>query len=151
MKIRTDFVTNSSSSSFVSFCIKSKELKEYIEKLAHGDFAQGETACSNLYIDEGAPEYYSNGDPDIELTVQHYVVGYDYVPGREDYDMGEDDYFDDPSMDYYWHSKDIDAVITALKDFFSEFDEDKVKTILKDTISKDENNLMYREYHGYTD
>jgi hypothetical protein len=103
------------------------------------DFLYGETACSNMDFSSDA----------MEITVQFDIVDYDYIPGEKDF--GEDDYFYDRSMDDFEPTDDVDAVIKALKDFPISIDKDKVREMLESAIEKNDKNLEYREYHGYTD
>ena len=68
MKIRLDFVTNSSSSSFVAYSIHSKELADYIKSLVDQGKQEGGTLAQGLFSTKSLGELQIFGDAEIVMV-----------------------------------------------------------------------------------
>ena len=84
MKIRTDFVTNSSSASFTTYTVRDARLMEFLVKLTQSD---------DLYIDSpeaagGCETGFWYSSEDGELTIQDYDSDSDWEPLDSEYYMG---------------------------------------------------------------
>lgn len=75
MKIRLDFVTNSSSSSFVAYSIHSKELADYIKSLVEQGKQEGGSLPQGLFSTESLGELQIFGDAKI-VMVQEAIDGW---------------------------------------------------------------------------
>ena len=107
MKIRTDFVTNSSSSSFVTLNADSKVLAKIFEKYQHL-FDDEEYCCDNVYITDDSVEInIEEGYAEIPSSKKEIIIAILSAIGCEiyldDYEDGEtikideDDFYGDES------------------------------------------------------
>lgn len=116
MKIRTDFVTNSSSSSFVVVSAKNNVLAEILEK--HREMI-GEDYYYNLMIDDDNIELYcdeSYGDvPSDKEHILHSILSLfdsSLYWDEEDYD---EEYLEDHPEDDYFNKESDNLLINDLK------------------------------------
>ena len=148
MKIRTDFVTNSSSASFVTYSLSDSKLCKYISQMLRAEGVEL-NPCYTVKSDErphSSVDFYNDG---LEADICNY--GCNYIPLNcdhygEEYDI--DDYNGEEKED------DIYEMEENFLDVISEFipgscEWDKVKKLFEDDY---ENGKLYCDvYSDYTD
>ena len=146
MKIRTDFVTNSSSASFITFSLSDSKLCKYISQMLR---AYGNDSCYTAESIDRPKSYVKFYDDGLEGEICNY--GCDSIDLNCDY-YGEN--YDRSGYGGEEKEEDICTVEEKFLDIIGEFipcdcDLDKVEKLFKDDY---ENDKLYCDvYSGYTD